>query len=68
MEEIVQDLEKRWTQVQDKALKLPSPGSFTLYDQAHLGNLDVINYEFVLLGRSNSRKELNDVVLFIVNF
>ncbi|GMY24455.1 hypothetical protein FCV25MIE_19697 [Fagus crenata] len=25
MEEIVQDLEKRWTQVQDKALKLPSP-------------------------------------------
>ncbi|KAM3760415.1 hypothetical protein ACB098_01G191700 [Castanea mollissima] len=25
MEEIVQNLEKRWTQVQDKALKLPSP-------------------------------------------
>ena len=28
MEDIVQDLEKRWTQVQDKALKLPSPGTF----------------------------------------
>lgn len=42
MEEIVQDLEKKWAQVQDSALKQPMPGIHIIYFVAILHEFLII--------------------------